>query len=301
MQRAFAGAYAWWLIGGSCTVFVAVALVAGLVGRKTTAQITEGSVMGVVGKMGCGKSALMTRWALQHLAKGGIVAANFHLWEDSTAAEPIPLRGTTFLSSWSDFGSLYGPTDGPPTLVLIDEVHLAAGSHESMRLSTPVRESLSFARKRRLAVRWATQAPTRAAKPLWELTATLARCRATPGGKFRRVEVYESIAGRDTFRKDFLQGRSWVKIPRSVMRAYDHRERPAAWACDEQFVIPVDPHLSVLELLPPVPRAVEGRRRLRLRFGRRSAAVCAVEQPEPTYVGLWDRNLWLPPLPPPQA
>lgn len=119
---------------------------------------SPGSVVGVFGRQGSGKSVYLTSLALAAALDGRPIAANYPIDFGSLPVDFV------FFRSWSELDSLRG------RVILLDEAHLWAPSWDNSALSTSNRALLSQLRKRRCSFVYAAQHPARVAKTLRELS-----------------------------------------------------------------------------------------------------------------------------------
>jgi KaiC/GvpD/RAD55 family RecA-like ATPase len=127
----------------------------------------SGRVVGVVGRMGSGKSYFAVRMAYRRLRSGCRVVTNFSMrLPDELAANWSQFRG------WDQFADL------EDAIVIIDEAHLYAPSHLPLALPQVARWKLSQARKFGLDVYWISQHEDRVARILRDLTQYIYLCTA---------------------------------------------------------------------------------------------------------------------------
>jgi len=158
----------WVVLGGLIAVsLVGFALyLAAVIRRRRRPLVPTGQVIGVVGRMGAGKSVFATRYALRVLASGVDVAANYTI----EVPEGLPGRFIPF-SGWNDIADLHD------CVLIIDEAHLYAPSHQHRNFPMIARTSLAFARKRNMDVVWCSQHEDRVNRTLRDLTTSMVLCR----------------------------------------------------------------------------------------------------------------------------
>lgn len=165
------------LVGGLATVL-------GVLGARSerAAGRTGGSgqVVGVVGRMGSGKSYMAVRMAHQRLLAGANVCTNFSMKLPPELSD----RWTQFVG-WDDFATLEN------CIVIIDEAQLYAPSNKTLQFPTVARWKLAQARKFGLDVYWITQHENRINSILRDLTNIIYVCAAFAGGKFFTAYGYE--------------------------------------------------------------------------------------------------------------
>ena len=168
------------LLGGLAVVVLLLNLV---VGRWLKGQELRlgGSVTGIVGKMGAGKSYAAVRIAENRLRRGVDVCSNFemHLDSDRYPGKWEPFRG------WDQFAELRD------CVVIIDEAHTYAPSHQHIRFPMIARWALAHARKHGVDVFWISQHEDRVNRSLRDLTTSMVLTEAWLGGKFFRVREWE--------------------------------------------------------------------------------------------------------------
>lgn len=209
-------------------LFLALPLLAVLViaNRRMNAQTApkggSGKVVGIVGRMGSGKSYMAVRMAYRKLKRGANVVTNFTMNLDGRelvngyaaqgrknkwiarelscqtaffGGDPFPvgrvrvLRGMTgewrMFRGWDQFAELEN------AVVIVDEAHLYAPSNKSMVFPDVARFKMSQARKFRLDVYWITQHENRVNSILKDLTNMMYVCRSFLTGALFAVKGYE--------------------------------------------------------------------------------------------------------------
>jgi len=209
-------------------LFLALPLLLVLVvaNRRMNAQTApkggSGKVVGIVGRMGSGKSYMAVRMAYRKLKRGANVVTNFTMNLDGRelvngyaaqgrknkwiareltcqtaffGGDPFPvgrvkvLRGMTgewrMFRGWDQFAELEN------AVVIIDEAHLYAPSNKSMVFPDVARFKMSQARKFLLDVYWITQHENRVNSILKDLTNMMYVCRSFLTGALFAVKGYE--------------------------------------------------------------------------------------------------------------
>lgn len=203
--------------------FLALLLVAN---RRMNAAAPQkggsGRVVGIVGRMGSGKSYMAVRMAIRRLKRGADVVTNFTMnldgaelvnglaargWKAKQIAaemtahtaffggDPVTvgrvkvLRGITgkwrMFRGWDQFAELEN------AIVIIDEAHLYAPSNKSLTFPDVARFKMSQARKFHLDVYWVTQHEGRVNSILKDLTNMMFVSRSFMSGAWFSVKGYE--------------------------------------------------------------------------------------------------------------
>ena len=186
------------LIGGGLA-FSVVALVAlKALNRMRDSRFVEpaGKVVGIVGRMGSGKSYLAVRLAQERLRRGIDVHSNFTM-------KPKPEWGGVWypFTGWGQFADI------SDAVVIIDEAHLYAPSYKHQQFPDVARQALAFARKRGLDVYWISQNEDRVNRTLRDLTNFIGVCSRGFRGRFivrwylpeevrRKGEHYDKLSYR---------------------------------------------------------------------------------------------------------
>jgi hypothetical protein len=154
-------------------------------GRRERRQAVTGGcgrVVGVVGRMGSGKSYMAVRMAYRRLQAGANVATNFTMKLDG---DPTITGHWIQWNGWEDFAELEN------CVVIIDEAQLYAPSNKVLNFPTVARWKLAQARKFRLDVYWVSQHENRVNSVLRDLTHMIYVCQAWMGGKVFVAYGYE--------------------------------------------------------------------------------------------------------------
>lgn len=122
--------------------------------------LVPGRVYGVVGRMGTGKTLLVTSWAMNYaMVTHRRIVANFGL----SCADQV-------VHSWAEAYELRD------CLFILDEAHLWASSNSQKALTLQGRQFISQLRKRGVCLVWVSQHENRVAKALRELTTDIVQC-----------------------------------------------------------------------------------------------------------------------------
>jgi hypothetical protein len=172
----------------------------------------DGKVIGIVGRMGSGKSYFAIRMALARLRRGANVVTNFSMnLEDAPAVNELraakvrkrraakqlgmPLGKVKVLwgvtGSWRKFRGWEQFAELEDAVVIIDEAHLYAPGNKSLTFPDVARFKMSQARKFRLDVIWLSQHENRVNSVLKDLTNMMYVCRAWFAGMWFSVTGYE--------------------------------------------------------------------------------------------------------------
>jgi Zonular occludens toxin (Zot) len=216
--------------------------------------IRPGTCLGIVGRMGSGKSYFAVRMAWSLLKSGRCdVATNFTMrLPPELGARHILLDARRL---WEHVAELHGEVDERsgrivrPLVVIIDEVHNYAPSNRSFALPTRARWKLSQLRKFGMALVWISQHEDRVGRPLRDLTNLIYVCSAWFDHLFFVAKIYEPETVR---RKDKHLGRLLYFFRSKVAVLYDTLE-----------VLDVDEHLADAGMVRAmqVGRAYNERRR----------------------------------------
>jgi hypothetical protein len=150
--------------------------------RRQAVQGGAGRVVGIVGRMGSGKSYMAVRMAYRRLQAGTNVVTNFSMKLDgdpSIKGEWRQFRG------WEDFATLEN------CIVIIDEAQLYAPSNKVLQFPMVARWKLAQARKFKLDIYWISQHENRVNSVLRDLTHMIYVCKAFMGGKTFLAYGYE--------------------------------------------------------------------------------------------------------------
>lgn len=212
------------VIIGATLLFVGFGLF--LVRRKDRRQDAEtsGRVIGIIGKMGAGKTMHAVRMAVRRLEAGVDVASNFTL--------DLGVIGSK--GRWAPITSLGDLEHIRNAVVIIDEAHLLAPSSHSKNFPMQARQALAFARKNGLDLFWISQHEERVNRTLRDLTTEYHFCtKGYKKGTFK-VEVWEP----EKFRKASAtpDRRMLFKFDAKVAAAYDTTQ-----------VIQLDDHLAAVD------------------------------------------------------
>lgn len=168
---------------------------------------TGGSVTGIVGKMGAGKSYAAVRIAEDRMRRGVDVYSNFEMQlpPERYPGKWYPFRG------WDQFAEIR------EAVVIIDEAHTYAPSHQHIKFPMIARWALAHARKHGVDVFWISQHEDRVNRTLRDLTTTMVLTEAWLGGKFFRVREWEP----EHFRKAKKElSRRWYRRKNAISNLY---------------------------------------------------------------------------------
>ena len=165
------------VVGGLATVL-------GVVGARREHKLAvrggSGKVVGIVGRMGSGKSYMAVRMAYQRLMAGANVCTNF-----SMKLPPELQERWREFGGWDDFAVLEN------AVVIIDEAQLYAPSNKTLVFPTVARWKLAQARKFGLDVYWISQHEARVNSILRDLTHMIYVCSSWAGGRYFVAYGYE--------------------------------------------------------------------------------------------------------------
>lgn len=173
-----------------------------------------GKVVGLVGLMGSGKTMFAVKEALRRMAKGVDVYTNFTM-----DVEHLGYPGKHYKlgpSIWDEIAVL---TDA---VVIIDEAHVAAPSHQHINFPMIARTAMAYARKQGLDVYWISQDEERVNKTLRSLTNKIGLCERTLFGGFV-VRFYEPKDFRKVKARPIDRRR--YKLDLGIARCYDTKEQ----------------------------------------------------------------------------
>lgn len=178
----------------------------------TTKTGGSGRVVGIVGRMGSGKSYMAVRMAIRRLKRGANVVTNFTMNLDGAdrvnelhkaGAKPkaiaaelsMPVERVKVLTgitgTWRMFRGWEQFAELEDAVVIIDEAHLYAPSNKSLVFPDVARFKMSQARKFGLDVYWVTQHENRVNSILKDLTNMMFVCRSWMSGTGFTVKGYE--------------------------------------------------------------------------------------------------------------
>jgi hypothetical protein len=176
---------------GLCAAIVLIYL---LFIRKTGEAATGGNgrVVGIVGRMGSGKSYFAVRTAWRRINAGANIVTNFTMVFDEPHDGKCPKGCTCKLrdrwqafTGWEMFAYL------EDAVVIIDEAHLWAPSNRPWDFPTVAKWKLAMARKFRLDLYWISQHEDRVARTIRDLTNMLYLCSSWGGGIYFTAKGWE--------------------------------------------------------------------------------------------------------------
>lgn len=205
------GGFAVWgpVIGAFVVLGLAVVLLDHRAAQRSGDR-TSGRVIGVVGRMGSGKSYFAVRMAHNRMRAGAQVVTNFSM------TLPAELAGKwRQFNGWEQFAEL------EDCVVIIDEAHLYAPSSQHLHFPMIARFKLAQARKFGLDVYWISQHEDRVNRTLRDLTNMIYVCRSFFDGKYFSANGYEPEKLR---RKDEHIDRRGYRFDASIANLYDTLE-----------------------------------------------------------------------------
>jgi hypothetical protein len=208
---------------------------------KVRALDSAGRVIGIVGRMGSGKSYLAVRTAYAQLKAGAHVASNFTMRPESLG------KGGTWrrFNGWADLAELHGdfielragkwvavdpwePEVGRRRLVrrmvvIVDEAQLLASSIDQTKMPMVAQKTLGNLRKLGIDLYWLSQHESRVAKRLRDSTNEMYVCRASR--RKGSITFYASVWEPEHVRKpDKMLYRMKYKFDPKIARLYDTLE-----------------------------------------------------------------------------
>jgi RecA/RadA recombinase len=171
-----------------------------------------GQVIGVVGRMGSGKSYFAVKMAYNRLLAGVTVVTNFTMHFDHLPNGEALAKNWRQFSGWDQFAELEN------AVVIIDEAHLYAPSSKHIDFPMIARFKMSQARKFKLDVYWISQHEDRVNRTLRDLTSMIFVCESFFGGTTFKALGYEPEKVR---RKDQHIERRGYRIDLNIANLYD--------------------------------------------------------------------------------
>lgn len=177
----------WWVTTG-CRLLgfaiVGLLLVFGVwVNRQDKRRLnrTAGLVCGLVGRQGSGKSYAAVRMALDRLSRGVDVYSNFS----------IDMEGLGYTGKWHKFTGWDQLAFVRNAVVIVDEAHQLAPSHQHVNFPMAARATLSQGRKHGVDLYWISQHEDRVNRTLRDLTNVVGVCESFFEGAYFVVTYYE--------------------------------------------------------------------------------------------------------------
>jgi hypothetical protein len=197
-------------------------------------ELMAGKVVGVVGRMGSGKSYFAVRMAYRRLGRGENVCSNFTVNTERLRGRrrwwlPFTRVKTTF-GTWTPFYGWEQIAELENCVVIVDEAHLYAPSSKSLQFPMVARWKLSMARKFGLDVYWISQHEDRVNRSIRDLTNLIYVCNAWFDHLAFSAKGYEPEKVR---RKDQHVDRRFYFFSKYIASLYDTLE-----------VLQVDEHLG---------------------------------------------------------
>jgi hypothetical protein len=191
--------------------------------RKSGGASTGGGrVVGIVGRMGSGKSYFGVRMAWKRIRAGANVVTNFTMKFDKPHEGRCPKKCTckyrakwSYFQGWEQFAYL------EDAVVIIDECHLWAPSNRPWDFPTVAKWKLSMARKFKLDLYWISQHEDRVSRIIRDLTNMLYLCAAWANGAAFTAKGYEPEYFR---RKNKQLDRKFYLFNAKIANLYDTLE-----------------------------------------------------------------------------
>lgn len=161
--------------------------------RKSGGAATGGGrVVGIVGRMGSGKSYFGVRMAWKRIRAGANVVTNFSMHFDEKHDGKCPRKCTCkYRRKWSKFQGWEQFAYLEDAVVIIDECHLWAPSNRPWDFPTVAKWKLSMARKFKLDLYWISQHEDRVSRIIRDLTNMLYLCSSWANGAAFTAKGYE--------------------------------------------------------------------------------------------------------------
>lgn len=166
--------------------------------KRSGDDIQRGLVLGIVGRMGSGKSYMATRIAYQRMLRGANIVTNFTMHLECPPSghkrRHCPCKLASQWQRFNDWPDLLPLTNA---VVIIDEADLYAPSHDFHAITDEVRWKMKMARKHKLDIYWIAQHESRVNRILRDvLTNEIAVCRSFFGGKYFSAKFYDPTVVR---------------------------------------------------------------------------------------------------------
>lgn len=194
----------------------------------------KGRCIGVVGRMGSGKSYMAVRMAYKRLRAGDDVWSNFsmHLAHSDACArddrgelvcrKPVPkVAGKVHrFTGWDEFAEIDN------AVVIVDEAHLLAPSSQHLHFPNVARWKLSQSRKFGLDVYWVSQHEDRVNRTLRDLTNLIYVCHSYFDGLWFTARGYEpeNLRKKDRKGKNLHIDWQFYSFRRKIAQLYDTLE-----------------------------------------------------------------------------
>lgn len=178
---------------------------------KVNRRRTTGKVVGIVGRMGSGKSYRAVMMAEQRLKDGVDVVSNFKLELDPDEYPGVwrPFQG------WDQFADL------KDAVVIIDEAQLVAPSSSHAHFPMVAKMGMSHARKNGLDVYWISQHEDRVNRTLRDLTTSMILCESYFNGTFFRAVEW---APEDFRKRKKHVSKQWYRRRSAISDLYSTSE-----------------------------------------------------------------------------
>jgi hypothetical protein len=185
----------------------------------------SGRVVGIVGRMGSGKSYFAVRMAYRRLLAGANVCTNFTMqFEqlcDRAGCEHEDCIAAQLAGRWRRFVGWEQLIELEDCIVIVDEAHLYAPSNKTLSFPDDARWKLSMARKYRLDLYWLTQHENRVNTVLKDLTNMMYVCASWFSAAFFTAKGYEPEHMR---RKDKHIDRKVYRFNLKIAKLYNTLE-----------------------------------------------------------------------------
>lgn len=203
--------------------------------KKLGGDSCRGRVVGIIGKMGSGKSYFAVRMAYRRMVKGAAIYSNFSMHLDPLHPEPCPEKCETkgrckcvrhcpcqMAKRWTKFTDWEQFLGISHAVVIIDEADLLAPAHDNKCISDAVRWKLKMCRKHKIDLYWIAQDHSQVSRLLRSvLTNEIRVCESWFGGYYFSAKTYPpKLVGR----KGKHTSRSGFALNKRIAGLYDTLE-----------------------------------------------------------------------------